>query len=454
MTRETQVFISYASENVTQVRNLYEDLKKRKVKVWFDKEDLKLGKWKPQITKAITQSNYFLICLSEAALKKVGNEPGFQDVELNTAFDIALAQSEQTFTIVPVRLEDVDRGDHRLSIYQQYDLFNDWSGNLDKLAILFGGTPLASGIEMVGEISDDQKVLNALLGKSEVFYLSKQYGKALSIVNAMEELEGETLRNLVNKGSIFHGLGRFEEALAAFDKAISLLSDKGKSIPPELYLIWSNRGKALTGLGRFDDALASFNEALSIKSDEEVWLGMAGVFNKLHDFERELHSFDMALSINPDFERAHTGRGIVLYMLKRYSEALPALDKAISIKPDFLLAHSWRGATLFKLERFEEALMVFDIVLSNEPMNIKVLEEKGATLVLLDRCCEALDVYNSILLLDPKHMMALYGKGTTLLTLERYDEALEAFNNALQYNPNFEEANEMVMQLTNYLSQS
>ena len=73
---QARVFISYASEDLAQVRRLYEDLKKRNVNAWFDDNDLRLGRWKPQITKAIAQSNYFLFCISEAALKKIGDKPG------------------------------------------------------------------------------------------------------------------------------------------------------------------------------------------------------------------------------------------------------------------------------------------------------------------------------------------------------------------------------------------
>ncbi len=438
-----RVFISYASEDLAQVRRLYEDLKKRNVNAWFDDNDLRLGRWKPQITKAIAQSNYFLFCISEAALKKIGDKPGFQDEELNIAFEIALAQSEQTFTIVPVRLEDVNRGGNRLEIFQQYDLFNDWAGTLDKLAIMFGGAPPDSDSEVEKEL-EEQKTLNALYGKAHALYLSNQYERSLEIVKAIEIYEGETARNLVNKGAAAHALRRFEEALNAFDKAISLLPDSKNISPSELHIIWHNRGKALTDLGRFDDALASLDKALSLKSDEKIWLDKARVFSRLDDSEREFHALDMALSINPDFENAYAFKGIALYELGRYSEALSALNKAISIKFDFPLAHELRGENLFKLGRHEEALKEIDIFLTQEPKNITALKHKGATLLFLKRYDESLDAYNLILSLKPDHLLALYGKGAALGGLKRYDEALEALNTALQYDPNYEPAKNLI----------
>jgi hypothetical protein len=93
------------------------------VPVWFDKARLRPGSWKMQIERAIARSRYFLICVSENTLRKTGDNPGFQDRELQVAFTIALAQPEASFTIVPLRLENCGHGDARLSAYQQYDLF-------------------------------------------------------------------------------------------------------------------------------------------------------------------------------------------------------------------------------------------------------------------------------------------------------------------------------------------
>ena len=105
-TKRDRVFLSYASEDLAMAESIYDGLNKRKLNVWFDKEDLKPGVWKPQILKAISRSRYFVICISEAALKKTGDEtPGFQDKELNRAYEIAIMQPEEEFSIVPVRVE-------------------------------------------------------------------------------------------------------------------------------------------------------------------------------------------------------------------------------------------------------------------------------------------------------------------------------------------------------------
>ena len=91
------IFLSYASEDLDTVWKVYDGFLKRKLTVWFDKKDCGPGGWKRQIIKAITHSRFFVICISEAALRKTGEEPGFQDEELNTGYKIAQDQPDQEF---------------------------------------------------------------------------------------------------------------------------------------------------------------------------------------------------------------------------------------------------------------------------------------------------------------------------------------------------------------------
>jgi len=86
--RKDQVFISYASEDLAAVKEVYDGLCKRGLEVWFDKKDKEIGPWRPRILKAILRSRYFVFCLSNAALRKTGDMPGFQDEELNYAYEI------------------------------------------------------------------------------------------------------------------------------------------------------------------------------------------------------------------------------------------------------------------------------------------------------------------------------------------------------------------------------
>jgi tetratricopeptide (TPR) repeat protein len=55
------------------------------------------------------------------------------------------------------------------------------------------------------------------------------------------------------KGSSLDKIGRYSEAIASFDKAIT--------IDPNYALAWQNKGLAQYKLKQFDEAIASFNKA-------------------------------------------------------------------------------------------------------------------------------------------------------------------------------------------------
>lgn len=185
-----RVFISYAHEDLDAVRQVAAGLKKRKLNVWFDKEDLRPGRFKPQITKAINRSRYFIICISEATLRKTGEEPGFQDNELQIAYEIALAQADTEFSIVPVRLEEFDRGDFRISSFQQYDLFPNFEEGLDKLAVSLGGLSLAN-VTAQDERLEDEKEIDRLTGKVATFLYAGYKEQALNTLDFILEKYSE-----------------------------------------------------------------------------------------------------------------------------------------------------------------------------------------------------------------------------------------------------------------------
>jgi hypothetical protein len=182
--KKQQVFICNEHEDLETVKNVVLGLKKRKLHVWFDKEHLAPGRWKAQIIKEIACSRYFIICISEAALRKTGEIPGFQDHELQTAYEIAQAQPDQEFTIVPIRLEDCERGDFRISSFQQYDLIPDFEAGLDNLAVHLGGVSL-SDANAQDERTEDENIIESLLGKATAAYYANDFEKAYIIINSV-----------------------------------------------------------------------------------------------------------------------------------------------------------------------------------------------------------------------------------------------------------------------------
>ncbi|MDR4498270.1 MAG: TIR domain-containing protein [Candidatus Scalindua sp.] len=215
-----RVFLSYAKEDLDKVRIVYEGLEKRELNVWFDDKHLLPGAWKPQIENAIIKSRYFVICISEAALRKTGDErPGFQDEELNRAYNIAEKQPDKDFAIVPVRIEECGRGDFRLSCFHQYDLFEDIEKGLDKLAVHLGGSSL-SDITAKDERTEDEKIIEHLMCKDQAAYFAAEYEKSIAILNSVLALKPDFSDALNNLGLVWSAKGEYDKAIECFEKSL------------------------------------------------------------------------------------------------------------------------------------------------------------------------------------------------------------------------------------------
>jgi Flp pilus assembly protein TadD len=63
-------------------------------------------------------------------------------------------------------------------------------------------------------------------------------------------------QDLLKNGKVFLVEGKFEEALSYFEQALLLEQNNSE--------IWNQKGVALRSLGRYDEALECFNKALQI----------------------------------------------------------------------------------------------------------------------------------------------------------------------------------------------
>jgi hypothetical protein len=116
-----KIFISYAKEDIDQVRPIYDTLKNAGYDPWLDEKKISAGQdWKHEINNAIEQSSFFLACLSGKSVDKTG----FVQKELKMALEILDQQPEGRIYLIPVRLDECEVP-MRLQGLHWCDLFED-----------------------------------------------------------------------------------------------------------------------------------------------------------------------------------------------------------------------------------------------------------------------------------------------------------------------------------------
>ena len=102
---QLQVFLCHAKEDKDQVRTLYDRLINSQINPWLDEKNILPGqRWKTEITKAISQSDAILVCLSHTAITK----SGYIHKEIREALERADEQPIGRIFIIPLRFEDCE----------------------------------------------------------------------------------------------------------------------------------------------------------------------------------------------------------------------------------------------------------------------------------------------------------------------------------------------------------
>jgi tetratricopeptide (TPR) repeat protein len=231
-----------------------------------------------------------------------------------------------------------------------------------------------------------------------------------------------------DRGNELYGLGRYEEAIASYDRAVE--------INPDYYEAWYNRGIALANLGRYEEAISSYERAIKITPDKhEAWYNRGRALYDLGRYEEVITSYDRAIEFKLDLHEAWSNRGIVLANLGRCEEAIASYERAIEFKPDYYEAWYNRGITLANLGRYEEAIASYEWAIKFKPDDHQAWYNRGISLGNLGRYEEAIASYERAIKFKPDKHQAWYGRGRALYDLGRYEEAIASYEWAIKFKP-------------------
>jgi protein O-GlcNAc transferase len=110
---------------------------------------------------------------------------------------------------------------------------------------------------------------------------------------------------------------------------------------PDAFIVWNLLGAAKKGLGRMDEAIVAYNKALILQPDyPDTYNNMGVTLREQGKLEEAIAAYDRALSIKPDYAEAFHNMGNALRAQGKLDEAIAAYEKALSFKPDYAEARA------------------------------------------------------------------------------------------------------------------
>lgn len=249
---------------------------------------------------------------------------------------------------------------------------------------------------------------------------ARQPARAEALARRALALRPDAAVGRLNLGNALADLGRWDEALAAFDQA---LARDPAFAPAQL-----RRGTALMALGRAAEALESFEAAAKLRPDSAQILNSRGNARLSLGRHREaLADFDQALALSPDYATARYNRGVALMNLDDYAAALTAFDAALALAPDNVEALNNRSIALTELGRFEAALSTLDRALALRPDDPQLLSNRGHALERLGRTEEALALWERALAIDPEYANARWRRSLVRLARGQFESGWQDY---------------------------
>ncbi|HWQ65454.1 MAG TPA: tetratricopeptide repeat protein [Methanospirillum sp.] len=259
----------------------------------------------------------------------------------------------------------------------------------------------------------------------------------------------------VNLGVDLANQGKYEQALAAFNRQIDLVPGESE----RWNMVWAYKAAVLYKLGRYGEAKDAID--YEIQLDQFADKTVNGIINQIglmfptlgfsdaEGFVNEMQSRFYSPVTQPVYDSpvppitSTSGDDIPVYdndipndLIQSYPD--PDINSDYSEHtPEYNEAAKYIevGSDLQARGKLEDAIRAFDQAIEVDPYNDVAWNNKGTALVEQGQFDQAIAAFDQAVDINPNFEDAWVNKGIILKFQGKYDEAIEAFDRALEINP-------------------
>ncbi len=264
----------------------------------------------------------------------------------------------------------------------------------------------------------------------------KQYDAALVNYRQAESLWGKNWLGYDSLAQVYQNLGKSEEAIAAYQKAIDNrpCNDGAHLSLAELY----------AKQGRNDLALDEYRKAtMAEPTNGLAYLSMAQLLEAQGKSKEATTALQQALPLLEEQLRQEPVNanlafvlGSTYFQLDQFASALAAFQKYVALAPADPDAHYWVGTSLHALGRFAEAVPELELADRQHPNSVLTLSELADAYKHVDRLADAAATYQKVVALDPKNSFSWRQLAQLAEQQQDWAEAAKAYEAVVGLTPN------------------
>ena len=246
-----------------------------------------------------------------------------------------------------------------------------------------------------------------------------------------------TLQDKMKLAATSFASNDFGAALTSFQECLEMTTNE-----KALRIIQTNIGATYQRMSKFEDALKAFDSALSYDDTYLQALFNKGVTLKaLNKFNEALETFNKVLVSNSTYYPALCGKCEVLCSLDQFDDALETVNAAIEVEPNNPIGYDDRAFVYLKLKKFQLAIddyNKFDDSNKNpEKKNLKAIAMtyRGHELGREGKPPEAIQMFEDVMKLAPTEERR-FGYAVLLYKNDKHDQAGEQFREIIKTNEN------------------
>jgi tetratricopeptide (TPR) repeat protein len=193
----------------------------------------------------------------------------------------------------------------------------------------------------------------AELGRSESLRKDGKTDAAIEVLEQLMQSHPDQAIVFVTAGDLYRQLEQFDDAVTAYDTAITLYAERDS----EQWFVYYARAISHERLDNWDNAEADFRQALVINPNQPQALNYLGysMVEKGINLDEALGMIKRAVKARPDSGYIIDSLGWVLYRMGRYDDAIGYMERAAELEAVDPVVNDHLGDVLWAVGRHTEA---------------------------------------------------------------------------------------------------